>query len=56
MNQEIIKTISEELNVRVHQLEAVFSVLEEGNTVAVIARSRQGKIKYVQLINIINIK
>ena len=27
MNQEIIKTISEELNVRVHQIEAVLSLL-----------------------------
>ena len=33
MNQEIIKTISEELNVRVNQIEAVLSLLEEGNTV-----------------------
>ena len=27
MNQEIIKTISEELNVRVHQIEAVLSLI-----------------------------
>ena len=32
MNQEIIKTISQELNVGVHQIEAVLSLLEEGNT------------------------
>ena len=32
MNQEIIKTISEELNVRVQQIEAVLSLLEEGNS------------------------
>ena len=41
MNQEIIKTISEELNVRVHQIEAVLSLLEEGNTVPFIARYRK---------------
>lgn len=62
MNQEIIKTISQELNVGVHQIEAVLSLLEEGNTVPFIARYRKEKqeplmkIKYVQLINIINIK
>ena len=43
MNQEIIKTISEELNVRVHQIEAVLSLLEEGNTVPFIARYRKEK-------------
>ena len=43
MNQEIIKTISEELNVRVHHIEAVFSLLEEGNTVPFIARYRKEK-------------
>ena len=40
---EIIKTISEELNVRVHQIEAVLSLLEEGNTVPFIARYRKEK-------------
>ena len=40
MNQEIIKTISEELKVRVHQIEAELSLLEEGNTVTFIARYR----------------
>ena len=43
MNQKIIKTISEELNVRVHQIEAVLSLLEEGNTVPFIARYRKEK-------------
>lgn len=43
MNQEIIKTISEELNVRVQQIEAVLSLLEEGNTVPFIARYRKEK-------------
>lgn len=43
MNQEIIKTISQELNVGVHQIEAVLSLLEEGNTVPFIARYRKEK-------------
>lgn len=43
MNQEIIKTISEELNVQVYQIEAVLSLLQEGNTVPFIARYRKEK-------------
>ena len=43
MNQEIIKTISQELNVGVHQIKAVLSLLEEGNTVPFIARYRKEK-------------
>lgn len=43
MNQEIIKTISQELNVGVHQIETVLSLLEEGNTVPFIARYRKEK-------------
>lgn len=41
MNQEIIKTISEELNITIKQVNAVLTLLEEGNTVPFIARYRK---------------
>ena len=41
MNQEIIKTISEELNITEKQINAVLGLLEEGNTVPFIARYRK---------------
>ncbi|MGN1182318.1 MAG: Tex-like N-terminal domain-containing protein, partial [Faecalibacillus sp.] len=43
MNQDIIKTISQELQVGVKQIEAVLQLLEEGNTVPFIARYRKEK-------------
>lgn len=41
MNQEIIKTISEELNITIKQVNAVLTLLDEGNTVPFIARYRK---------------
>ena len=43
MNQDIINIISEELNVQTKQVQAVLSLLEEGNTVPFIARYRKEK-------------
>ncbi len=43
MNQEIIKTISQELNVGVHQIEAVLSLLEEGKYRSFYCTLSQGK-------------
>ena len=43
MNQDIIKAVSEELNVHTKQVEAVLQLLEEGNTVPFIARYRKEK-------------
>jgi uncharacterized protein len=41
MNQEIIKEISNNLNIKVEQIEKTLSLLEEGNTVPFIARYRK---------------
>ena len=43
MNQDIIKTIAEELTITNKQVEAVLSLLEQGNTVPFIARYRKEK-------------
>ena len=43
MNQDIIKAVSQELNVQTKQVEAVLQLLEEGNTVPFIARYRKEK-------------
>lgn len=43
MNKDIINIISQELNVQTKQIEAVLSLLEEGNTVPFIARYRKEK-------------
>ena len=41
MNKEIIKEISENLNITVNQVEVVLKLLEEGNTIPFIARYRK---------------
>ena len=41
MNQEIIKTMSQELNIQEKQVETVLTLLSEGNTVPFIARYRK---------------
>ena len=41
MNQEIIKTMSIELNIQPKQVETVLNLLSEGNTVPFIARYRK---------------
>ena len=43
MNKEIIKEIAQELNIRIEQVEAVLTLLEEGNTIPFIARYRKEK-------------
>lgn len=41
MNQEIIKTMSETLNIKEKQVEATLQLLEQGNTIPFIARYRK---------------
>ena len=41
MNEEIIKSISAELNITIAQVQNTLSLLEEGNTVPFIARYRK---------------
>ena len=41
MNTEIIKQISEELNITIKQVETTLKLLEEGNTIPFIARYRK---------------
>ncbi len=41
MNEDIIKQIAEELNVKTNQIESVLKLLEEGNTIPFIARYRK---------------
>ena len=41
MNQEIIETMSRELNITTKQVETVLTLLSEGNTVPFIARYRK---------------
>ena len=41
MNTDIIKQISEELNVKENQIEVTLKMLQEGNTVPFIARYRK---------------
>ncbi|MBE6139644.1 MAG: RNA-binding transcriptional accessory protein [Firmicutes bacterium] len=41
MNTDIIKQISEDLNIRVQQVEVTLKLLEEGNTIPFIARYRK---------------
>ena len=41
MNTDIIKQISENLNIRVEQVEVTLKLLEEGNTIPFIARYRK---------------
>ncbi len=41
MNSEIIKQISEDLTIKIKQVEAVLSLLKEGNTIPFIARYRK---------------
>ena len=43
MNKEIIKEIAQELNIKIEQVEAVLTLLEEGNTIPFIARYRKEK-------------
>ena len=43
MNKEIIKEISQELNIKESQTQAVLELLEEGNTIPFIARYRKEK-------------
>ena len=43
MNKEIIKEIAQELNIKTEQVEAVLTLLEEGNTIPFIARYRKEK-------------
>ena len=43
MNKEIIKEIAQELNIRIEQVEAVLTLLKEGNTIPFIARYRKEK-------------
>ena len=43
MNKEIIKEIAQELNIKIEQIEAVLTLLEEGNTIPFIARYRKEK-------------
>ncbi|MBR2248247.1 MAG: hypothetical protein IJ880_14700, partial [Bacilli bacterium] len=41
MNEMIIKSISEDLNISTKQVSTVLSMLEEGNTIPFIARYRK---------------
>ena len=41
MNEEIIKQISEDLNIKTKQIEVVLNLLQEGNTIPFIARYRK---------------
>src|SRR5574344_1574977 len=41
MNDEIIKAIGYDLNIKEYQIEAVLKLLEEGNTIPFIARYRK---------------
>ena len=41
MNTEIIKQISEDLNITINQVEVTLKLLEEGNTIPFIARYRK---------------
>lgn len=41
MNEEIIKQIAENLNIKIKQIEVVLTLLEEGNTIPFIARYRK---------------
>lgn len=41
MNEEILKEISETLNITTKQVETVLKLLEEGNTIPFIARYRK---------------
>ena len=41
MNQDIIETMSRELNIKTKQVETVLTLLSEGNTVPFIARYRK---------------
>lgn len=41
MNKEIIDEISNNLNIKNNQIEAVLKLLEEGNTIPFIARYRK---------------
>ncbi|MEG1597770.1 MAG: Tex family protein [Bacilli bacterium] len=41
MNEEVIKNISLDLNIRIEQVKAVLELLEEGNTIPFIARYRK---------------
>ena len=41
MNKEIIKEIAQELNIKIEQVKAVLTLLEEGNTIPFIARYRK---------------
>ena len=41
MNTEIIKQISENLSIRIEQVEVTLKLLEEGNTIPFIARYRK---------------
>ena len=43
MNKEIIKEIAQELNIKIEQVKAVLTLLEEGNTIPFIARYRKEK-------------
>ena len=43
MNKEIIKAIAQELNIKIEQVKAVLTLLEEGNTIPFIARYRKEK-------------